>query len=174
MSDRRLDVLIREYAPADLDQVLDLVRELEAELAEKFSDVRILSETGNYRVRYLKPDTKYKTFVAEFEGKVIAYLIGYPSLGAPDVDQIYDILPQTSSWRPAEFYIQITFVSRPFRNRGVSTALHQEIVSYARRQGHKEIYACIAKWNEAELKVIESLKFVRKDLGYRYRLSLIL
>jgi len=165
-------IKIREYRPEDLEGVLGLVKELEAELAEKFKDVRIKSGIRDYRNRYLKPGNKYKTFVAVVEDRVVGYLMGYPSLGAPEVDNMYDILPISSNWIPPEFFLQITFVSKPFRNRGISKALHREIIEYVKKQGHKEVYACIAKWNLPEIKVIRSLKFKLKDLGYRYRLTL--
>jgi len=172
MEKKKLGVKIREYRPADLGQMLELVRELEKELVAKFKDVQIKSGVEDYRGRYLKPGTKYKTFVAEVNKKVVGYLIGYPSLGAPEVDNMYDILPVSPRWTPPEFYLQITFVSKPFRNRGISKALHKKIIEYARRKGHREVYACIAKWNLPELNVIRSFEFVQKDLGYRYRLSL--
>jgi GNAT superfamily N-acetyltransferase len=166
-----LEVAIRAFRPSDRSQLLGLVRELEAELKEIFKDVRIKSGIGDYRTRYLKPGTKYRILVAEAGGRIIGYLMGYPSLGAPEVDNMYDILPRSSPWTPPEFYIQITFVSKPYRNRGVSKALHREIIGIARREGYREIYACIAKWNLPELAVIQSLEFVGKDLGYRYRMS---
>jgi hypothetical protein len=109
-----LDITIREYRSTDLEPVLGLVRELEAEMAEKFK-TRIKSGLEDYRKRYLNPANKYKTWVAEVDNKVIGY---------------------------------------------------------ARQMGFKEIYACIAKWNDPELRVIRSLRFHSKDLGYRYRLSL--
>jgi L-amino acid N-acyltransferase YncA len=167
-----INVKIREYRPKDLKQVLMLVRELEAELAEKFKDVKIKSGLNSYRDRYLRPENKYKTFVALVEGKVVGFLMGYPSLGAPEVDNMYDILPVTSNWTPPEFFLQITFVSKSFRSQGISKKLHREIIEYARKQGYKEVYACIAKWNIPEIRVIKSLKFNLKDLGYRYRLTL--
>jgi GNAT superfamily N-acetyltransferase len=162
---------IREYRPQDLEQVLDLVRELEAEMAEKFKAV-IKSGLDDYRLRYLNPANKYKTFVALVDRKVIGYLIGFPSLGAPEIDNMYDILPLAPGTLPPEFYLQITFVSKPFRKKGVSRRLHKKVIGYAKKRGFKEIYACIAKWNDPELRVIRSLKFQVKDLGYRYRLSL--
>lgn len=149
-----------------------LVKELEADLGEKFKDVKIISGLDNYRNRYLMPGNKYITFVAVVKSKVVGYLMGYPSLGAPEVDNMYDILPVTSNWTPPEFFLQITFVSKSFRNQGISKRLHREIIEYARKQGYKEVYACIAKWNIPEIKVIQSLKFNLKDLGYRYRLTL--
>jgi GNAT superfamily N-acetyltransferase len=167
-----IEAKIREYRSKDLEQMLDLVRELESELAEKFKDVKIKSGIDDYRKRYLKPGNKYKTFVAVVDGKVVGYLMGYPSLGAPEVDNMYDILPVTSKWTPPEFFLQITFVSKPYRNQGISKALHKRIIEYAQKQGHKEVYACIAKWNIPEINVIRSLKFKLKDLGYRYRLTL--
>jgi L-amino acid N-acyltransferase YncA len=163
---------IREYRPEDLEHVLELVNELEAEMAEKFPYIKIKAGERDYRSRYLQPGNKYKTYVAEVEGKIVGYLIGYPSVGAPEVDRMYDDLPVKPGQVPPEFYLQITFVSKPFRNQGISKMLHTKIVEYAREQGHKELYACIAKWNEAEISVIKSLKFEIKDLGYRYRLSL--
>lgn len=165
-------VRIREYRPSDLPQMLELVRELEAELAEKFKDVQIKSGIEDYQDRYLRPGTKYKTFVAVMGKKIVGFLIGYPSLGAPEVDNMYDILPVSPGWTPPEFYLQITFVSKPYRNRGISKALHKKVIEYARHRGHKDVYACIAKWNLPELNVIDSFEFVKKDLGYRYRLSL--
>ncbi|MBS3818473.1 GNAT family N-acetyltransferase [bacterium] len=167
-----LEVKVRQYKPRDLEQVLSLVRELETELTEKFKDVKIKSKVEDYRHRYLKPRNKYKIFVALVKDKVVGYLMGYPSLGAPEIDNMYDMLPISANWTPPEFYLQITFVSKPYRNQGISKALHRKIIDYAKKQGHKEVYACIAKWNLPELKVIQSLKFRRKDLGYRYRLSL--
>ena len=165
-------IKVRAYRPADLARMLDLVRELEAELAARFPDVQIKTSVDEYAERFLKPGTKYKTFVAEAGKKVVGYLIGYPSLGAPEVDNMYDILPVSPGWTPPEFYLQITFVSRPHRNRGISKALHKKTIEYAHRQGHREVYACIAKWNLPELSVIRSFDFVKKDLGYRYRMTL--
>ena len=167
-----MDIKIREYKPRDLKQVLQLVRELESELAEKFPDVILKSGIENYKNRYLKRGNKYKMFVALGSKKVVGFLMGYPSLGAPEVDNMYDILPITDKWTPAEFFLQITFVSKPYRNRGISKELHKHTLEYAKTQGYKEVYACIAKWNTPEIKVIKSFKFKMKDLGYRYRLTL--
>ncbi|MCJ7579136.1 MAG: GNAT family N-acetyltransferase [Candidatus Aminicenantes bacterium] len=167
-----MDIKIREYKPRDLNQVLQLVCELESELAEKFPDVLLKSGIENYRSRYLKRGNKYKMFVALSSKKVVGFLMGYPSLGAPEVDNMYDILPVTTHWTPAEFFLQITFVSKPFRNKGISKELHKTTLEYAKAQGFKEVYACIAKWNSPEIKVVKSFKFKMKDLGYRYRLTL--
>ncbi len=167
-----LNAKIREYQSEDLEQVLELVKELESEMAERFPDIKIKAGEWDYRQRYLQPGNKYKTFVAEEDGRIVGYLMGYPSVSTPEVDRMYDVLPVTPGQVPPEFYLQITFVSKPFRNQGISKMLHKRIVEYAREQGHKELYACIAKWNEAEISVIKSLKFEIKDLGYRYRLSL--
>jgi GNAT superfamily N-acetyltransferase len=168
----QIQVTIREYRPEDGEQVLALVRELESEMAEKFHAVKIKSVIEEYRTRYLNPSYKYKTFVALVGRKVVGYLIGYPSLGAPEIDNMYDVLPLPPGTFPPEFYMQITFVSKPFRKKGISTRLHKRVIDYAKKRGFKEIYACIAKWNDPELRVIRSLKFQAKDLGYRYRLSL--
>jgi GNAT superfamily N-acetyltransferase len=165
-------VKIREFRPEDLEQILELVKELESELEEKFKPVQIQSGVEDYRNRYLKPGNKYRVFVAVVDDKVVGYLMGYPSLGAPEIDNMYDILPLSPGSIPPEFYLQITFVSKSYRNRGISTRLHKKIIEYARKQGHKEVYACIAKWNIPEIKVIRSLKFQMKDLGYRFRLTL--
>lgn len=167
-----LEVKIREYQPKDLEQVLALVRELESELAGRFKEVKIKSGIDDYKSRYLKPGNKYKTFVAVVDNRAVGYLMGYPSLGAPEVDNMFDILPVSPKWTPPEFFLQITFVSKPYRNQGISKKLHKEIIEYARKRGHKEVYACIAKWNLPEIKVIRSLEFHMKDLGYRYRLTL--
>lgn len=167
-----LEVKIREYQPKDLEQVLGLVRELESELAGRFKEVKIKSGIDDYKSRYLKPGNKYKTFVAVVDNRAVGYLMGYPSLGAPEVDNMFDILPVSPKWTPPEFFLQITFVSKPYRNQGISKKLHKEIIEYARKRGHKEVYACIAKWNLPEIKVIRSLEFHMKDLGYRYRLTL--
>lgn len=166
-----LNAIFREYRPEDLEQVLGLVRKLEAEMAEKFK-AKITSGVEDYRTRYLAPANKYKTWVALVEGKVVGFLMGYPSLGTPEIDNMYDVLPLPEGQLPPEFYMQITFVTASFRKRGISTELHKQVIAYARKKGFKEIYACIAKWNDPELSVIRSLKFESKDLSYRYRLSL--
>ncbi|MBD3414768.1 MAG: GNAT family N-acetyltransferase [Candidatus Aminicenantes bacterium] len=165
-------IIIREYKKKDLKQVLKLVKELETELENKFTDVKLKSGVDDYKNRYLKPENKYRTFVAVVDDKIVGFLMGYPSLGAPEVDNMYDVLPVLSDWTTPEFYLQITFVSKPYRNQGISTKLHEKVIDYAREKGHKEVYACIAKWNLPEIKVIESVQFQKKDLGYRYRLSL--
>lgn len=165
-----INVIVREYRPEDLEQVLGLVRELEEEMAEKFQ-AKIKSGVEDYRTRYLNPDNKYRTWVALVEKKIVGYLMGYPSLGTPEIDNMYDVLPLPAGQFPPEFYMQITFVSKPYRKKGISTRLHKQVVTYAKKKGFREIYACIAKWNDPELRVIRSLKFQSKDLGYRYRLS---
>ncbi len=167
-----LEAKIREYRPEDLEQVLELVKELEAEMSEKFKDIKIKSGERDYRRRYLDPENKYKTFVASVDDKIVGYLMGFPSVGAPEIDRMYDTLPVASGRSTPEFYLQITFVSKPFRNQGISRKLHRAVIEYAKKMGHREVYACIAKWNEPEIRVIKSLKFNIKDLGYRYRLSL--
>jgi GNAT superfamily N-acetyltransferase len=165
-------IKIRPYKKQDLTQVLDLVKELESELEKKFNDVNLKSEIEDYQNRYLNLKNKYKTFVALVDDKIVGFLMGYPSLGAPEVDNMYDVLPFSSKGTTTEFYLQITFVLKPYRNQGISKRLHRKVIDYARRKGHKEVYACIAKWNVPEIKVIESIRFKKKDLGYRYRLSL--
>jgi GNAT superfamily N-acetyltransferase len=167
-----LDIKIRKYQPKDLEQVLNLVRQLEAEMAKKFPNIKIESGEPVYRYRYLNPENKYTTFVAQAGEKIVGYLMGFPSLGAPELDNMYDVLPVSPGSIPPEFYLQITFVSKSYRNQGISKKLHRKIIKYAKDQGHKEVYACIAKWNIPEIKVIRSLKFALKDLGYRYRLTL--
>jgi GNAT superfamily N-acetyltransferase len=166
------DVVIRDYRPQDLEGVLALVQELEAEMKEKFPDVSIKPGEPEYQNRYLKPGNKFKTFVALEGDKVVGYMMGWPVLGAPEVDNMYDVLPASKAWKPAEFYFHITFVTKPCRRRGISKKLHLAALKYARQQGFKEVYACIAKWNAQELSVIRSLGFQDKDLGYRYRFSL--
>jgi len=166
-----INVIVREYRPEDLEQVLGLVRGLEEEMAEKFQ-AKIKSGVEDYRNRYLNPGNKYRTWVALVEDKVVGYLMGYPSLGTPEIDNMYDILPLPDGQLPPEFYMQITFVSKPYRKKGISTRLHKQVIAYAKKKGFREIYACIAKWNDPELRVIRSLKFQSKDLSYRYRLSL--
>ncbi len=172
MSMNAAAVVIRDYRPQDLEGVLALVQELEAEMREKFSDVSIKPGGPEYENRYLKPGNKFKTFVAVEGDKVVGYLMGWPVLGAPEVDNMYDVLPASKAWKPAEFYFHITFVTKPCRRRGISKKLHLAALKYARQQGFKEVYACIAKWNAQELSVIRSLGFQDKDLGYRYRFSL--
>jgi GNAT superfamily N-acetyltransferase len=166
-----MNFIVREFRPQDLEPVLELVRELEAEMAEKFQ-AKIKSGVEDYRTRYLKHGNKYRTWVALVQKKVVGYLMGYPSLGTPEIDNMYDILPLPAGQLPPEFYMQITFVSKAYRKKGISTRLHEQVIAYAREKGFKEIYACIAKWNDPELRVIGSLKFQSKDLSYRYRLSL--
>jgi len=166
------EIKIREYKEQDLEQILGLVKELELELENKFTEVKLKSGEEDYKNRYLKPGNKYKTFVALVGDKIVGFLMGYPSSGAPEVDNMYDILPVSPDWTTPEFYLQITFVSKPYRNRGISKKLHKKVINYAWKKGHKEVYACIAKWNLPEIKVIESINFKKKDLGYRYRMSL--
>jgi len=165
-------LIIRPYRTEDEAQVLNLVRELESELAEKFPQVKIESGVETYRTRYLKKGNKYVMYVAEVNKKIVGFLLGYPSLGIPEVDSLYDVLPLNGEKATDEFYLQMTFVSRAYRNRGISKALHRAVIKYALEHGYREVYACIAKWNIPELKVIRSLKFESQDLGTRYRLSL--
>jgi GNAT superfamily N-acetyltransferase len=165
-------ISVRAYRPRDLDEIVGLVREMEEELAERFAGLEIESGVETYRNRYLHPGGKYATFVALVEDKVVGFLVGYPSSGDPDEDPEDDDPEAPPDRALPEFYLKMTFVSRPFRGRGISKKLHAEIVEYAREQGYKEVYACIAKWNESEIRVIRSLKFDLKDLGPRYRLTL--
>jgi len=166
------NVIVRDYATPDLKGVLTLVQELEAEMKDKFPDVSIKPGGPEYQNRYLQPGNKFKTFIALEKGRVVGYLMGWPVMGAPEVDSMYDVLPPSGHWKPAEFYFHITFVTRPCRRRGISKKLHLAALKYAKEQGFKEVYACIAKWNAQELNVIRALGFQEKDLGYRYRFSL--
>ena len=160
---------VREYRPEDQEGVLNLLKELEAEIGERFEGVEIRSVEEDYIERYLKPGHKYRTFIALSGGTVVGYLMGFPSLGAPEIDDMSDVLPPFQNYAPSEFYLKITYVSKPFRRHGISTALHRAVIQYARGQKFKEVYACIAKWNEPELAVLKDLDFEMKDLGWRFR-----
>jgi len=98
--------IIRPYREEDESQVLNLVHELEEELAEKFPNVQIESAVQTYRLRYLQKGNKYVIYVAEVDGKVVGFLLGYPSLGIPEVDSLYDVLPLENGQLTEEFYLQ--------------------------------------------------------------------
>lgn len=120
----------------------------------------------------MKQGAKYKIFVSCVDEKIVGYIIGGKIVDHPYTDKIYNAL-DISSPSFAEFYMEIVFVSKDKRKKGISKKLMSRIINYAKNK-NTEVWGYILD-NEYSIRLCKSLGFKEKKLrkrGYSFCLKL--
>lgn len=176
-----LEVIVREYQTKDRETVLDLVREFASEMYHKFKDEipgmkerdesEVVEQEVEHRKIYLEPETKYKVWVAAVDDRIVGYIVGYPYSGFGEHGAAHKLSPAILA-KSTSFMIDFTFVSKEYRNKGISKQLQSVLIDYAIEKRKKEVVARVAKWNESAIAAYKSLGFKKEDEDRTYLFSL--
>lgn len=129
-----MDFSIREAVPEDMEQVLQLVKELalfekEPDAVEVGVDELIKNGFGDQK--------SFHCFVGEKEGVIVGMALVY---------QRY------STWKGRVIHLEDLIVTEKMRGSGLGTALLNEVVKYGHQEGVKRISWEVLDWNEPAIK----------------------
>ncbi len=132
-----MEYSIRAAQPADMDQVVSLVKEL-AEFEKENNAVEIGPEDllrdgfGAHK--------RFQCFVAEVADSIVGMAL------------VYD---RYSTWKGPVIHLEDLIVSESMRGTGLGTALLNEVVKYGRQMGVKRISWEVLDWNEPAISFYE-------------------
>jgi GNAT superfamily N-acetyltransferase len=145
---------VRPAAPADVPEILRLIRELadyEHLLHACVADEALLCEN------LFGPDAVAQSLVAEAEGQIVGYAIYFRTFS-------------TFLARPGLFLEDI-YVMPAHRGRGLGKAMLVEICRIARRRGYGRVEWAVLKWNAPSIAFYRSLGAAALDEWEGYRLT---
>ena len=137
MSDPHL--LLREATPADVPEIVALIRELA--LYEKEPDAAVATEADILRDGF-GPEPYFRCIMAEWQGEIAGFALYFF---------------QYSTWegRPA-LYLEDLFVRERFRKRGIGVALFQRLAAVALERNCTRFQWECLDWNRPALDFYES------------------
>ena len=137
MSDTHL--LLREATPADVPEIVALIRELA--LYEKEPDAAVATEADILRDGF-GPEPYFRCTMAEWQGETAGFALYFF---------------QYSTWegRPS-LYLEDLFVRERFRKRGIGVALFQRLAAVALERNCTRFQWECLDWNRPALDFYES------------------
>jgi len=133
---------IRTMLPSDLDRIIDI-------------DIKVL---GKPRPDYWKKQlelvekrSQVSSLVAELDGKVIGFIIGYPSMWEYGV-------PEKIGW------IDTIGVDPDYQRTGVAKMLFKEMANSLKKVGVVTIYTVVTRRDWVLLKFFNSMGFQKGDM----------
>lgn len=135
------DMMIREGKKEDLNQVIELIRELaeyEREPQEVETTVEEMARDG------FGEHPVFAFFVAEDEGtgKIIGLALYFYSY---------------STWKGKCLYLEDLIVTRAYRGRGVGKKLFDSVIEKARETDSRRVVWQVLDWNESAIDFYKSL-----------------
>jgi GNAT superfamily N-acetyltransferase len=145
---------IREATPADVPEVLRLIRELAA--YEKEPDAVVTTEADLERWVF-GDDAVASVLVAELEGRTVGMALWFRNY---------------STWtgRPG-IYLEDLFVEPEARGSGLGKALLVELARIAVARGYARVEWAVLDWNQPSIDFYESLGARPMDEWTTYRLT---
>ena len=128
---------IRNAAPEDMPQVLDLIRELAVFEKEPDAVEIAISDLQNDG---FGEQPAFHCFVAEVESRVEGIALVYN---------------RYSTWKGKVLHLEDLIVSQKMRGSGMGSALLDEVVLYGNRLGVKRICWDVLDWNEPAIQFYE-------------------
>ena len=130
-------LLIRKAKESDMEQVLDLIRELatfekEPDAVEISTQELIEEGFGN--------DPLFVCFVAEEAGKILGAALVYFRF---------------STWKGRTLHLEDLIVKESYRGKGIGEALYTAVMKYGHEQGVKRVEWVVLDWNYGALKFYE-------------------
>lgn len=124
------DTIIRIGTPADIPQVLGLIKELaeyERALNEVTNTVDIMLEDG------FGGNPVYGLFVAERGGEIVGIALHYI---------------RYSTWKGKMLYLEDIVVRESLRGRGIGAMLFEECIRFAKEKNYAGMIWQVLDWNE--------------------------
>ena len=125
-----IDIKIRKGTEADLEQVLDLVKEL-ATYEKAPDEVEVtVDEMRNWG---FGKDKVFEFFVAEHQNKIIGIALYYYKY---------------STWKGKCLFLEDIVITEAYRRYGLGTKLFNEVASVAKKQKVRRMEWQVLDWNE--------------------------
>ena len=130
-------LLIRKAKESDMEQVLDLIRELatfekEPDAVEISTQELIEEGFGN--------DPLFVCFVAEEAGKILGAALVYFRF---------------STWKGRSLHLEDLIVSEQHRGKGIGTLLYRKVMEYAYQQNVSRVEWVVLDWNHPAIAFYE-------------------
>ena len=125
-----IDIKIRKGTEADLEQVLDLVKEL-ATYEKAPDEVEVtVDEMRNWG---FGKDKVFEFFVAQHQNKIIGIALYYYKY---------------STWKGKCLFLEDIVITEAYRRYGLGTKLFNEVASVAKKQKVRRMEWQVLDWNE--------------------------
>ncbi|GAB3865837.1 GNAT family N-acetyltransferase [Nocardioides maradonensis] len=146
--------MIREATPADVPDVLRLIRALAT--YEREPDAVVTTEDDLHRWVF-GDDAVASVLVAEAEGRVVGIALWFRNF---------------STWtgQPG-IYLEDLFVEPEHRGSGLGLALLSALARIATERGYARVEWAVLNWNQPSIDFYESLGAERQDAWSTYRLT---
>jgi len=128
---------IRNSTPADMPQVLDLIKELAT--FEKEPDAVIVTVDTLQKEGFGK-DPLFTCFVAEMNNKIVGMALVYYRF---------------STWKGRALHLEDLIVKEDLRGSGIGKALYTRVIKFAAEKKVKRIEWAVLNWNVGAIKFYE-------------------
>jgi GNAT superfamily N-acetyltransferase len=134
-----MSLVIREATPADIPEMLNLIRDLA--IYEREPDAVVATETDLLRDGF-GPRPVFQCLMAEWEGKPAGFALYFPFY---------------STWRGnAGVHLEDLFVRPEFRRRGIAKALFARLAAIALERGDRFQWH-VLNWNQPAIDFYEQM-----------------
>lgn len=130
--------LIRAAVPEDMDQVLELIRELA--VFEKEPDAVELT-AGDLRRDGFGKAPRFTCYVGVDDGQILGMALCYP---------------RYSTWKGLVIHLEDLIVTESARGRGLGSALLTEVIRHAREAGARRVSWEVLDWNDPAIDFYEA------------------
>lgn len=128
---------VRKSTPADMPQVLDLIKELA--IFEKEPDAVVVTEEILIEEGFGK-DPLFTCFVAEVEDEIVGMAL------------VYD---RFSTWKGRSIHLEDLIVKEKMRGTGIGKDLYTRVIQYASEKKVKRLEWAVLNWNTDAIKFYE-------------------
>jgi GNAT superfamily N-acetyltransferase len=132
-----MDIIIRKATPQDMQQVLDLIKELA--IFEKEPDAVEVTVADLQREGFGE-EPLFSCFIAEVATEIVGAAIVYFRF---------------STWKGRTIHLEDLIVNEAMRGQGVGAALYSEVMKYGFDLGVKRIEWNVLDWNKGAIKFYE-------------------
>ncbi len=125
-----MNYIIRNAIPEDMDQVLDLIKELatfekEPDAVEVTVQELVKEGFGEHPL--------FHCFVAEVDHKIVGIALVYYRF---------------STWKGRSIHLEDLIVKESMRGTGLGSALYAEVIKYAKSKGVRRVEWVVLDWNK--------------------------
>ncbi|MEW7289180.1 GNAT family N-acetyltransferase [Aquimarina sp. 2304DJ70-9] len=125
-----MNYIIRDAIPQDMDQVLDLIRELATFEKEPDAVEVTVQELVN---EGFGEHPLFHCFVAEVDNKIVGIALVYYRF---------------STWKGRSIHLEDLIVKESMRGTGLGSALYAEVIKYAKSKGVRRVEWVVLDWNK--------------------------
>lgn len=121
------NIIIRDLTPGDANDIIRINNEIRRETVQVDLERVVKKQAGGSGVI---------GFVAEYQDKIVGYMIGYILAGGFGIDK--------SAW------VAMFGVDPKFMGQGIGKSLAEEVFRFCKKRGIKDIYTSV-RWDSTDL-----------------------